>query len=584
MAAESANTLSAAPKFQVWVTDPKLRPVNGNSTQDKGDGKEKAPGVLVSMAPSTDYKPSEDTARAVAPIRSQYIVPAATLSAAGPSPAEADDAAERKRYRDEETGEATEELQAKAPRKGGQNKRRREQMNRHRGENGPSICKYIVMGQTCNSGDKCSFGHDLAEYLAQKPADLGDQCIHYEQFGRCPYRVACRFHKTHTEVDGSQKTDETKMAANPNGTNSVNKFTYDCMVAIRKRTYQTPKAEHFTKVLRAEMKQNRDKNTRDEQIKAKAQAQAQEQVSDEVKPDTHATPEPAKETATAATQEPQEADPTTDVSALVRLTSREKKRIDFRDKTYLAPLTTVGNLPFRRVCKSFGVDVTCGEMAVGLNMLKGQKPEWVHMKRHNSENLFGVQVCGYNPDIMARCGEMIQNECQVDFVDLNLGCPIDAIYKSGAGSALLLNSNKLRRIIHGLDYTLECPITVKFRTGVYDGQNVAHKLIPKFESWGCQLATLHGRSRQQRYTRLADWDYIGECVKTAETMPVFGNGDIMSWTDYYDKKEVTGVAGLMVGRGALIKPWIFEEIQTRRHWDISSRERFDILRQFSNYG
>ncbi|KAJ1970736.1 tRNA-dihydrouridine synthase 3, partial [Dimargaris xerosporica] len=316
MAAESATSPPATSKCQVWITDPSLCPAESNPTQDNGNGPEKASGVLVAMTPSADYKPNEDSTRAVAPIRSQYIVPAASLAAAGPNPAEADDAAERKRYRDQETGEAAEELQSKAPRKGGQNKRRREQMNSHRGETGPSICKYIVMGQTCNAGDKCSFGHDQAGYLAQKPADLGDRCIHYELFGRCPYRVACRFHKAHTEADGSQKVDEAKVTANPDGTNSINKFTHDCMVAVRKRKYQTPKAEHFIKVLRAEMKQNRDKNAREVQAKSKSQEQGQ--GSDEPKQDTQSVPKPTDDT---ATQELLEADPTSDVSALVRLTS-----------------------------------------------------------------------------------------------------------------------------------------------------------------------------------------------------------------------------------------------------------------------
>ncbi|UYV73371.1 DUS3L [Cordylochernes scorpioides] len=95
---------------------------------------------------------------------------------------------------------------------------------------------------------------------------------------------------------------------------------------------------------------------------------------------------------------------------------------------------------------------------------------------------------------------------------------------------------------------------------------------------------LHGRSKEQRYTRLADWDYIQQCAQAANPVPLFGGGDVLSYEDYLQMTERPGVAGAMLARGALIKPWIFTEIQERRHWDISSSERMDILRKYVNYG
>ena len=107
--------------------------------------------------------------------------------------------------------------------------------------------------------------------------------------------------------------------------------------------------------------------------------------------------------------------------------ARERRSIDFRDKLYLAPLTTVGNLPFRRLAVRLGADVTCGEMALATNLLQGQPSEWALLKRHPEERCFGAQLCGGYPDAMARCAELIQRETELDFVDVNFGCPIDVV-------------------------------------------------------------------------------------------------------------------------------------------------------------
>lgn len=173
----------------------------------------------------------------------------------------------------------------------------------------------------------------------------------------------------------------------------------------------------------------------------------------------------------------------------------------------------------------------------------------------------------------------------VDFIDLNLGCPIDLVFKEGAGCGLLRRERVLEAIITCTSSLLKIPLTVKTRTGVHSDHNVAHKLIPKFAQWGASMVTLHGRSREQRYTRSANWDYINECAGLAAPMPVFGNGDILSYNDYKHVRETyPNVSGVTIGRGALIKPWIFTEIKEQRLWDIRSNERFDILKKYANYG
>uniref|UniRef100_A0A1I8GQ76 Eukaryotic translation initiation factor 3 subunit G n=1 Tax=Macrostomum lignano TaxID=282301 RepID=A0A1I8GQ76_9PLAT len=263
----------------------------------------------------------------------------------------------------------------------------------------------------------------------------------------------------------------------------------------------------------------------------------------------------------------------------------------------LAPLTTVGNLPFRRVCVDFGADVTCGEMAMASNLLQGRNAEWALLRRHPSERCFGAQVCGSHPDQLARLAQLLRDRApHLDFVDLNCGCPIDLVYQRGMGAGMLTQPKRLETSVSCMAELLNCPLTVKVRTGVREGVNVAHELLPRLRAAGAAAVTIHGRSREQRYRRLADWDYIGRCTAAAKAALqdgsaaaddddffVIGNGDVFSPADL-EAALATGVDAVMVARGALVKPWLFTELRDGRLWDISSSERMDLLRRYVNYG
>ncbi|KAL2490609.1 tRNA-dihydrouridine(47) synthase [NAD(P)(+)]-like [Abeliophyllum distichum] len=275
-----------------------------------------------------------------------------------------------------------------------------------------------------------------------------------------------------------------------------------------------------------------------------------------------------------------------DTDNSLKLNPREKKLIDFRDKLYLAPLTTVGNLPFRRVCKVLGADVTCGEMAMCTNLLQGQASEWALLRRHSSEDLFGVQICGAYPDTVARTVELIDKHCTVDFVDINMGCPIDVVVNKGAGSALLTKPMRMKSVIEASSRAVDTPVTIKVRTGYFEGKNRIDSLIEDFGNWGATAVTIHGRTRQQRYSKLADWEYIYKCARVApHNLQVFGNGDVLSYLDWNNhKSNCPELSSIMIARGALIKPWIFTEIKEQRHWDISSGERLNILKDYVRFG
>jgi len=259
----------------------------------------------------------------------------------------------------------------------------------------------------------------------------------------------------------------------------------------------------------------------------------------------------------------------------------------------VAPLTTVGNLPFRRIMKQFGADITCGEMAVATNLLQGSPSEWALLKRHPSEDVFGIQLAGAHADQFTRVSEVIEKYADIDFVDMNLGCPLDLLCNRGAGAALMQRDKKLKGALLGMSQNLSCPITVKMRTGWNMKRPFAHELVPRIQSWntsGLGAIMIHGRSRLQRYKSDADWDYISQVgnsqLEDTPRVPIIGNGDIFSYSDYEEKvlahDNLSKTA--MIGRGALIKPWLPTEIKEKRDWDISATERLDILKDFVKHG
>ncbi|OLY77976.1 tRNA-dihydrouridine(47) synthase [NAD(P)(+)]-like [Smittium mucronatum] len=386
----------------------------------------------------------------------------------------------------------------------------------------------------------CKKSHDLAKYLASKPADILKECPAYTAFGRCPQGVKCRAGSCHTLPDGKQLVNEE--LASKDIVTQTNFLSNDIRKALRAKKYDFSRSDEQRKLLDAK------KNNYGGDDSGLNEMSAENKRFD---PETR----PVK-----------------------------KKPIDFIGKTYLAPLTTVGNMPFRRICKEYGVDITCSEMAMAGNILKGTNGEWALLRRHVSEDIFGVQICGNNFEQLVNTSELINNECNVDFIDLNVGCPIDSVYEKGCGSGMFKTPNKMYGIINAMNNVTDFPMTVKYRTGISIKQPIAIKVTQKLDEMGIQLGIVHGRSRQQRYSKLADWDYIKQVKESSKHMQIFGNGDVFSWEDYWEKMEETKVDGIMIGRGALIKPWIFEEIKERKVWDITSNERLELLKKFCNYG
>ncbi|KAJ7675536.1 hypothetical protein B0H17DRAFT_1080633 [Mycena rosella] len=491
------------------------------------------------------------------------------------------------------------------------------------------LCFKVAAGSMCDFEDKCQNNHDIPAYLAVKPPDLrfpqpGDVhdmplpgamdvdsaapppltiCPVFEATGECRFGFRCRYLGGHVRYDESGTPelvkDDDKIARVALTAVEANRISSHAQKLLRTKKYPFPIAAAFQKELEG------SDGTKAVPTATSIVIAEPDQMDDEpepaapppVQPSTDADPILEQRTTDAlVAQRTADALPAPDAPD-ARTRFAEKKRLDWAGKTYLAPLTTVGNLPFRRLCVSYGADITCGEMGLAPSFLAGSKEEWSLVRRHPSERTFGVQIAGSKIPALVAAAEVLAQECAggVDFVDLNCGCPIDLVFKTGSGAALLDNVNRLGKIVRGMSRALgEIPVTVKLRTGVKDGKNTAHKLMPRLgPEFGAGAITLHGRTRQQRYTKLADWAYIKECVDAVRAreadedlprIPIFGGGDCFSSHDYHACVDASGVDGVMVARGALIKPWIFTEIKERREWDISARERLEGIQRYAEYG
>ncbi|TFK31535.1 hypothetical protein BDQ12DRAFT_693979 [Crucibulum laeve] len=501
------------------------------------------------------------------------------------------------------------------------------------------LCWKVANGSMCEFGEECRFTHDIPAYLAAKPADLhipqvseisdappyapeytgslkpdpkypsldlGTICPVFAETGECRYGFKCRFLGAHVCLDAEGNPsligDEDKKAQVALTAHELNFVGADVMKALRTKKYPFPISNVYIKELKdVEASENKPKLVPNANSDIVTEPEQDMNVDvPAVQSGSALAPPPVEAPSAAETIEHRTGEAPSETqqdTPDVPVRFEEKKRLHWSGKTYLAPLTTVGNLPFRRICVDYGADVTCGEMGLANSFLGGSKEEWSLVRRHPSEKIFGVQVAGNKPMNLVPTAEVIGKECAggVDFVDVNCGCPIDLVFKTGSGSALLDTPGKLGKILIGMNRALgEIPVTVKLRTGVKDGRNNAHKLMPRLASeFNAGCITLHGRTRQQRYTRLADWDYIKECVQAVRArekdedlppVPIFGGGDCFSSQDYWNNVEKTGVDGIMIGRGALIKPWIFTEVKEHREWDISARERLELIRNYAEYG
>lgn len=224
----------------------------------------------------------------------------------------------------------------------------------------------------------------------------------------------------------------------------------------------------------------------------------------------------------------------------------------------LAPMAGVTDLPFRLLCKEQGAGLLCMEMVSAKAILYKNKNTEELLSIDARENPVSLQLFGSDPVIMSKIAKQIE-ERPFDILDINMGCPVPKVVNNGDGSALMKNPVLAGKIIEATAKAIKKPVTVKIRKGFDDDHVNAVEMAKIAQESGAAAVVVHGRTREQYYSGKADWDIIRQ-VKEAVSIPVIGNGDILTARDVIRMSEQTGCDGFMIARGAEGNPWIFKQI------------------------
>ncbi len=224
----------------------------------------------------------------------------------------------------------------------------------------------------------------------------------------------------------------------------------------------------------------------------------------------------------------------------------------------LAPMAGISNLPFRLLAREYGCALAFSEMISAEGLLRQPQKSARFLKTCLEDKPWGVQIFGSRPEVMATAAKILAAR-GVDVLNINMGCPVKRVVQAGGGAALLKDLSLAKQILHAVRKAISIPLTLKIRLG-WDEKNKNYLEVAKIaEGEGVDCLIIHGRTRSQGYNIKADWQAIGE-AQTRVSIPVIGNGDLLTPQDVIKFFKETGCAGAMIGRGALGNPWIFQKI------------------------
>ena len=226
----------------------------------------------------------------------------------------------------------------------------------------------------------------------------------------------------------------------------------------------------------------------------------------------------------------------------------------------LAPMSGVSDLPFRNVVKSFGAGICVSEMVASNHLIRETKESLQKIQPANGENINMVQIIGSEINEMADTARWLVDN-NVDIIDINFGCPAKKVTGKYCGSALMQYPATALKIMRFVKKSVDVPVTVKMRMG-WDNENLNAVEIAKMaEGEGISMITVHGRTRQQQYTGIANWDFI-KSVKQSVKIPVIVNGDIVGEQSALDALNKSGADGVMIGRASRGQPWLLNQISS----------------------
>lgn len=241
----------------------------------------------------------------------------------------------------------------------------------------------------------------------------------------------------------------------------------------------------------------------------------------------------------------------------------------------------VTDVTFRGICKELGADVMVTEFVSAEGILQADERTRKYTEFEDEQRPLGVQLFGADGKRMGEAARKIADWKQPDFIDINFGCPVNKVVAKNGGSSLLKDCPLLTSVASELVKASPVPVTAKMRIGWDSNQINAVEVARILEDTGIQALAIHGRTRAQGYTGLADWDVIGQCADAVK-IPVIGNGDIATGQDVAKRRRETNVRGVMIGRAAMGHPWVFREakhyLETGKHLPpVTAEERFTLM-------